>query len=121
MLIVAHCAYDYKNPITKIVFYPGKNGTSNPFGSYKVSKIYVKSQYKKAIKNDDEVNAEKYDYAILKLAKGMDSTGGQSGSPIYKTNNGKYYVIGIHTRGLSSRNIGRYIDKDVYNFINKYK
>lgn len=51
----------------------------------------------------------------------MDSTGGQSGSPIYKANNGNYYVIGIHTRGSSSRNIGRYIDKEVYDFINKYK
>lgn len=43
----------------------------------------------------------------------IDTTGGQSGSPVWIVNDNKYYVIGVHTMGNSSLgNFATRIDRD---------
>lgn len=51
----------------------------------------------------------------------IDTVGGQSGSPVIKYVDGKYYVIGIHIEGSSTYNIGRYITGNIYELVKKYK
>lgn len=51
----------------------------------------------------------------------IDTTGGQSGSPVIKYDNGNYYVVGIHRAGGTNSNKGRYITKNVYELVNKYQ
>ena len=51
----------------------------------------------------------------------MDTTNGQSGSPVYKYMDGKYYVVGIHTRHSTRGNCARYITKNVYELVKKYE
>ena len=62
----------------------------------------------------------------LYLRYQMDTYGGQSGSPVfYPTTNGQYYVVGIH-RGYSSYNLAewnyaRYISKNIYELVKKWR
>lgn len=52
----------------------------------------------------------------------MDTEGGQSGSPVIFPISNNYYVVGIHTRAYSAMyNQGRYITKNIYELVNKYK
>ena len=52
----------------------------------------------------------------------MDTTAGQSGSPvILPKSGGKYYVVGIHYLGGTTENSARYITKNLYELVNKYK
>lgn len=48
----------------------------------------------------------------------IDTTGGNSGSPIYIDGG---YVIGIHAYGSSSSNSGRALDQGLYNFFMNYR
>lgn len=171
ILTAAHCVYSGTQTISSITFIPGKNGSTNPYGTYTAAKIHVPTNYKEAVTAQDETNKWKYDYALIELNEDIgsqlgyfalggyntqytldelvgkqaivvgypgnsggkmyrhksdiigyntdeyqlyyttDTTGGQSGSPvfIYTGTGAKYYVVGIHNGGSSSRNIGRYI------------
>lgn len=56
----------------------------------------------------------------------VDTSGGQSGSPIYYYENGTYKVIGIHTNGFSSSsayqlNYGRRIDNTLLTLFNSVR
>lgn len=183
ILTAGHCAYISGKTITSIKFYPGKNGSSNPYGSNTVTNIHVPTKYKNAADTGNSTDEAKYDYALLELNSeagsklgyfglggyntkynidnltntkatlvgypgtpgnilyrhkatitgfnaggylmyyNMDSTGGQSGAPIIKYTDGKYYIIGIHNGGFTdgSANIGRYITNNIYQLVNKYK
>ena len=47
---------------------------------------------------------------------------GQSGSPvILPLSGGKYYVVGIHYLGSPQENSARYITKNIFELVNKYK
>lgn len=48
----------------------------------------------------------------------IDTTGGNSGSPIYIDNQ---YVIGIHAYGGTSSNSGRVMDQPLFNFFMNYR
>ena len=48
----------------------------------------------------------------------IDSSGGQSGGPIYRNVNSDYYIIAVHAYGEGSQNSGRYLTKTVKDFIN---
>lgn len=61
-------------------------------------------------------NAEKYHMNYL-----MDTEPGQSGSPVIKYVDGKYYVVAIHILGGSTYNTGRYVTKNIYELVNKYR
>lgn len=64
IVTAAHCAYSLKRSAypSKITFYPGRTGNSNPYGSATVRKIHVPTKYKK-----NETNDNTYDYAVLEL------------------------------------------------------
>ncbi len=61
-------------------------------------------------------NTEKYHMNYV-----MDTEGGQSGSPVIKYVDGKYYVVAIHILGGSTYNTGRYVTKNIYELVNKYR
>ena len=51
-----------------------------------------------------------------------DAEGGQSGAPVIYSVGRKYYVVGIHTGNYGNTlNQGRYISKNVYTLVNKYR
>ncbi|MGN0482083.1 MAG: trypsin-like serine peptidase [Lachnospiraceae bacterium] len=79
--------------------------------------------------NNKKVHDEMYRHACkehwfsndgLLLKYKIDSSNGQSGGPIYRTKNGKRYIIAVHARGGSKGNSGRYLDSSVKKFIKKY-
>lgn len=52
----------------------------------------------------------------------MDTTAGQSGSPvILPLSGGRYFVVGIHILGGSTKNSARYITKNIYELVKKYE
>ena len=55
------------------------------------------------------------------LSYEIDTTDGQSGSPVYRKKDGKYYIIAVHTRGDGTGNYGRYLDNTVRKYINTHK
>jgi V8-like Glu-specific endopeptidase len=60
------------------------------------------------------VSATRFEYDI-------DTVGGQSGAPIYGTNNGQVIAVGIHTNGGALTNSGTRIRSDIYQNILKWK
>jgi V8-like Glu-specific endopeptidase len=44
----------------------------------------------------------------------VDTVQGQSGSPVYLLENGKFKVVGIHNNGAGDRNLGTRINSDVF-------
>lgn len=59
----------------------------------------------------------------FKLGYYIDSTGGQSGSPIYKVTNGNYQSLGIHTNysPTNEYNEAERIDKSLFEIMNQYR
>lgn len=59
--------------------------------------------------------------ATHKLSYYIDTTGGQSGSPVYK-NNGDYQCVGIHTNynNLGFNQATR-IDESLFDIMNQYR
>lgn len=57
---------------------------------------------------------------IYTLRYMLDTTRGQSGSPVYRLKNGKYYIIAVHAKGNANGNGGRYLDSTVKSYIQKY-
>lgn len=51
----------------------------------------------------------------------FDHGRGQSGSPIYYKKGGNYYVVGHTIAGKDRYNIGRYMNREMSDFINQYK
>ena len=52
----------------------------------------------------------------------MDSTNGQSGSPIiYPTSSGEYYVVGIHLGAEKPYNCARYITNNISELVKKWR
>ncbi|HEY9638770.1 MAG TPA: trypsin-like serine protease [Coleofasciculaceae cyanobacterium] len=50
----------------------------------------------------------------------IDTSGGQSGSSIYRINNSKRYVFGVHTTGSTSSNGGTRLDSKKFNDIKSW-
>lgn len=73
IVTAAHCAYSRELNAypTKITFYPGRTGSSNPYGSSTVKKIHVPTKYKTNSTYDN-----KYDYAVLELNTPIGKTTG---------------------------------------------
>ena len=89
-----------KNLALAIIGYPGEKS-----GMYRhASKSYW-------FEDNDKIMAYK-----------IDTTGGQSGSPVYRKKNGKYYIIAVHAWGYKyqDKNGGRYLDSTVKKYIQKY-
>ena len=59
-------------------------------------------------------------YESFTLRYMMDTDNGQSGSPVYRMKNGKYYIVAVHIRGSVNGNGGRYLDSTVKSYIRKY-
>lgn len=81
---------EYMGKIFNISGYPGEKGG--------------REQWKMSGEGESQGPLLKYD---------IDTTGGQSGSPVWIVNDNKYYVIGVHTMGNSSLgNFATRIDRD---------
>ncbi|MCD8295779.1 MAG: hypothetical protein LUE27_11160 [Clostridia bacterium] len=52
-----------------------------------------------------------------KIINNLDTSGGQSGSPYFITIDGKDYVCGIHTNGMTTYNYGTILYSDLYDEI----
>jgi V8-like Glu-specific endopeptidase len=46
-----------------------------------------------------------------------DTTGGQSGSPVYATSNGNYYIVGIQASGNATYNVAKRVDQSLFNIM----
>lgn len=184
-LTSAHCVYELNATGTFGNIYPSLSSDNAPDKNsikYSIKKIHVPQQYKTAVKNGDDKNQRKYDYALIELnnnpgskfgyfslggyntmytldnimneqivlvgypenkggkmyrQKGllsgytsggyeflysMDTSDGQDGCPIiYPVGGGGYYVVGINYQHGGDCNYARYITKNIYDLVNKYK
>ena len=82
LLTAGHCVYNNVDGFIKnIVIYPGRNGTSTPYGYFNVKKVYIqKEYYLNCDKNFD------YDWAIM-VIDSSESTGTQPGGNFGKISN----------------------------------
>lgn len=165
-LTAGHCLYNksFGGWAKKVTYYPARNGSSLPYGSYRgrkfiSSQTYIntgniaydwgvirfdsnpggkhgyfgfqtteadqtgKRLYTRGYPGDKAFgtmygcagNLLGYNSNKLRMFYTMDTTGGQSGSPIYDSNN---IIQAVHTHSGSTRNVGRRIDKTLYNVLN---
>ena len=56
-----------------------------------------------------------------KLSYTIDTTGGQSGSPVYKGSGKNTVSIGIHTNGSNKVNKATRITKSMFDYFNKFR
>jgi glutamyl endopeptidase len=160
-----HCVYSKSDGgwARSVAFSPGKNGSSNPLGTYYATQLYTDTKY---VQNEDS----NYDWGMLRFStnvgqttgylgaewtsnsqvginvtvKGypgeknsqmwtsngkitgsgssktnysIDTTGGQSGAPVYRYIEGSYRSLAIHTNSYSSYNQGERIDKSLFEII----
>lgn len=168
ILTAGHCVHDGTGWNSNFRVYPGKNGTSNPYGSCGWTTVYSVLGWTR----DRNSN---YDYAALKLncsignttgwlglhwqsatltgtsvrisgypgektpyyslwtmagpikssstyryTYTIDTSGGQSGAPIYRGGCGTYCAEGIHTNG-GSVNSGTRITQSVFNNLSSWR
>lgn len=164
-----HCVYDakYGGWAEWVKIYPGRNGSSSPFGSYYATVLhtdvkYINSQdgnfdwgllefntdvgettgYFGAMWKSDsmvgtriivrgypsEKNATMWSMPgkvksnnAYKLRYSIDTTRGQSGSPVY-TRQGDYLGLAIHTNYASGNyNEGKRIDESLFNIMESFR
>lgn len=58
-------------------------------------------------------------YDDNEMCDAIDGFSGEVPEPI--SINGKYYVVAIHILGGSTYNTGRYVTKNIYELVNKYR
>ena len=89
VLTAAHCVYDHstKNLFKILDFAPGKNGASEPFGSFRPVKVLVPKEY---IEKADTSS----DYALLILDQEVGQELGWMGFHIYDQKEVKASVLG---------------------------
>lgn len=68
ILTAAHCFFDGNKKVSSVTFIPGKNGSSNPYGSYASTKLHIPTKYKEAYAANQEDEKWKYDYALVELS-----------------------------------------------------
>lgn len=68
ILTAAHCFFDGNKKVSGVTFIPGKNGSSNPYGSYASTKLHIPTKYKEAYAANHEDEKWKYDYALVELS-----------------------------------------------------
>lgn len=59
--------------------------------------------------------------SLRRLGYFIDTTGGQSGAPVYQSKNGNFQCVGIHIEAWIAQNNGRLITKSLFEYINKYR
>ncbi|MBE6049751.1 MAG: trypsin-like serine protease [Clostridium sp.] len=62
----------------------------------------------------DTVTTNRYLYKV-------DTTGGQSGCPVYRKSGSNYRAVSIHTTGSSTQNGSTRITKSIFDYINKFR
>ncbi len=89
VLTAAHCVYDHttKNLFKILDFVPGKNGSSEPFGSFRPVKVLVPKEY---IERADTAS----DYALLILDQEIGQELGWMGFHIYEQKEVKATILG---------------------------
>ncbi|TYV67281.1 trypsin-like serine protease [Listeria monocytogenes] len=160
-----HCVYSKSDGgwARTVAFSPGKNGSSNPLGTYYATQLYTDTKY---VQNENS----NYDWGMLRFGTNVgnktgylgaewtsssqvginvtvrgypgekkdqlwtsngnitgsgssktnysiDTTGGQSGAPVYRYTSGNYRSLAIHTNSYSSYNQGERIDKSLFEII----
>ena len=105
---------------TNVRFFPGRNGSSNPFGSCNGTRLLVPNGW---ITGSGDVLAS----TLSKVFYRIDTAGGQSGAPIFEPDrfastgcNGAC-ALGIHAYGVgggSTVNSGTRINASVLAFLN---
>lgn len=93
LLTAGHCVYNSSGFVSSIKVYPGKNGSSEPYGYFDVKKVYIQREYHTTPTNNFD-----YDWAIL-VIDSTESTGTQPGGnfgkiSFYSATNEKIYVYG---------------------------
>ncbi len=80
VMTAAHCLYPvWKGEIcniTKVMFYPGRNGNNLPYGGVQVTVLHVPTKYKQNALEYEKNYDEKYDYAVMELATAVGNTTG---------------------------------------------
>lgn len=97
--------HNYTNLKNKQIYVTG-------YPSDKNGKLY---QHSGGLQSFNDENWRMYYY--------IDTTAGESGCPVYRCIGTNYYVVGIHFRDNSNGmgNSGRYITKNIYELIKKYR
>lgn len=87
-------------------YYPSINGVTGHIAGYPGDKgnVYLYYHYGPILSS----TAKRVSYTI-------DTAGGQSGSGVYRINNGNRYVFAVHTNGGTTTNSGTRIDSQKYN------
>ena len=168
-MTAGHCIYanDLGGWPTEIIIYPGRNGSSMPFGEAKAVKIHVPENFTKnhnmnfdwglieldknignetgyfgaswqldSLNNTDvtisgypgekskqmwQMSGSIFDMNEYKIHYTIDTTGGQSGSPVYLEDD--YLSVAIHTNGAYDKisNKGTRITKGIFDFIESFR
>lgn len=165
----AHCLYSKENGgyATEVTLWPGRKGSTMPFGSVKGSKVNVTQNwidkggiiYDYGVIQLKEPIGKQVGYFGYKYTKGtsingtgvkvagypgegdhkqytapgkiisssvsvlnynIDTTSGQSGSPVFYQEGNNYISIGVHGYG-GSMNSAKRINEFMFNWINKFK
>ena len=168
-MTAGHCLYanDLGGWPTEIIIYPGRNGSSMPFGETKAVKIHVPENFTKnhnmnfdwglieldknignltgyfgaswqldSLNNIDvtisgypgekrkqmwQMNGSIFDMNEYKIQYTIDTTGGQSGSPVYLEDD--FLSVAIHTNGAYDKisNKGTRITKGIFDFMESFR
>lgn len=95
ILTAAHCVYEKNDRVVSGTFYPAQNGTSNRPYTYTCGQIHIPTKYKTAINNNDTINSNKYDYALIKLNQSAGTTLGFFALGGYNTNYNANNLVGM--------------------------
>lgn len=160
-----HCVYSKSDGgwARSVTFSPGKNGSSNPLGTYYATQLYTDKKYVQSENSNYDWGMLRFNTNVGKTTgylgaewttnsqvginvtvrgypgeKGsqmwtsdgkitgsgssktdylIDTTGGQSGAPVYRNSSGNYRSLAIHTNAYKTYNQGQRIDKSLFEII----